>query len=335
MRGWRGWAAAAVMLSLWAAACGRPAEPGGTPGAGGGQAQPVRLSIATGGTSGVYYVLGGGLAQLLSKHIEGVEATAEVTEASVANMQLLAQRSADIAFTLVDTAFDAARGQGKFSAPLPIATLAAIHTNATHIVTLADSGIQTVADLRGRRVSTGAPNSGTEVIAERILRAAGIDPDRDITRERLSLKESADALKDRKIDAFFWSGGIPTAGVTELGASPNVTIRLIAHGELVEALRAQYGPLYVATEIPAGVYPDVDQPVTVSAVPNLLVVHRDMPEDLAYRITRVLFEHLDELKAVHEAAEQIEPRLAATASPVEYHPGAIRYYKEVGVWPGP
>lgn len=295
----------------------------------------TRLSIATGGTSGVYYVLGGGLAQLLTKHVPGVEATAEVTAASVENMQLLAQRSADIAFTLGDTAYDAARGEGKFTEPLPIVALAAIYTNITHVVTLADSGIATLQDLKGKRVSTGAPNSGTEVIAERLLRAVGIDPDRDITRERLGVKESADALKDRKVDAFFWSGGLPTAGITELATTPNVTIRLIPHGELAEALRAEYGPLYVQDEVPAGTYPDVDAPVSVSAVPNLLVVHRDMPEELAYEITKALFEHLDELAAVHPAAGQIEPRRAATSSPVEYHPGAVRYYKEIGVWQGP
>lgn len=340
----RAWLTPVVALALLVSGCGSgsgsPSQPAGSLGPGGAvspgssaRAPSQRISIATGGTSGVYYIYGGGLAQVLSKHVPGVEATAEVTAASVENLNFIHQKSADIAFTLADTAYDAVRGEGAFKEPLPLRALAVLYTNITHIVTLADSGIETVADLKGKRVSTGAPNSGTDVIAERILQVSGIDPNKDITRERLSVKESAEALQDRKIDAFFWSGGLPTAGVEELAATPGIRIRLISHGDLVPTLVEKYGPLYVTRTVPAGTYLNTPE-ATVSAVPNLLVVHQEMPEDLAYAITKALFEHKDELVAVHPAAQELDPKEAAVGAPMEYHPGAIRYYKEVGAWPG-
>src|SRR5688572_25712576 len=170
------------------------------------------LSIATGGTGGVYYPYGGGLAQLISDRIPGVQATAEVTGASVDNLKLLQQGRADLAFTLADTLAEAVKGTGPFAATgaVPVQTIAILYQNFTHIVVLRDSDIDSVADLRGRRVSVGSPGSGTELIASRVLEAAGLDAARDITRQALGAAESVNALKDGKIDAFFWSGGIPT-----------------------------------------------------------------------------------------------------------------------------
>ncbi len=297
-------------------------------------AQTRRLSVVTGGTGGVYYVYGGALAQILSKHLPGVEATAEVTAASVENMQLLARKSADLAFTLADTLHDAVRGQGKFREALPIQSLAILYANMTHVVAMAGSGIQSVRDLKGKRVSTGAPNSGTEIIAERVLRAYGIDPTRDITRERLGVAESADALKDGKIDAFFWSGGLPTAGVLQLASTPGVKISLLPTDDVVQKLVQQHGPLYVTASIPAGTYPGVDQDVKVAAVPNVLAAHKDMPADLVFDVLRTMFDHKADLVAVHPAARELDLKTAATVAPAEYHPGAIRFYKEKGVWAG-
>ncbi len=312
--------AAALLLGVW--------------GPGRAAAQTKRLSIVTGGTGGVYYVYGGALAQVLSKHLPGVEATAEVTAASVENMQLLARKSADLAFTLADTLHDAVRGQGKFREPLPIQSLAILYNNMTHIVVKAGSGLQSVRDLKGRRVSTGAPNSGTEIIAERVLRAYGLDPARDITRERLGAGESADALKDGKIDAFFWSGGLPTAAVLELASTPGVKISLLPTDDVVQKLVEQHGPLYVTATIPAGTYPGVDREVKVAAVPNVLAAHRDLPADLAFNILKTMFDHKAELVAVHPAAKELDLKTAAAGAPAEYHPGAVKFYKEKGVWTG-
>ncbi len=292
--------------------------------------QTQRLSIATGGTGGVYYVYGGALAQVLSRNLAGVEATAEVTAASVENLSFLAQGSADLGFSLADTAADAVAGRGRFPSALPVCALASLYDNVTHIVVATGSPARTVADLRGRRVSTGSPNSGTEVIAERVLEAAGLDPARDVTTERLGASESAAALKDGKIDAFFWSGGLPTAAVMELAATPGVSIRLLSDADLVPRLTDAHGPLYGVLEVPEGVYRGVPA-VRVSTVRNLMMVRRDMPDDLAYRITRLLFEKKAELAAAHAAARDLDPARAAVA-PVPFHPGAIRYFREAGVW---
>ena len=295
--------------------------------------QTQRLSIATGGTGGVYYVYGGALAQVLSRNLPGVEATAEVTAASVENLNFLAQGSADLGFSLADTAADGVAGRGRFPSALPVCALASLYDNVTHIVVPADSAVRAVADLRGRRVSTGSPNSGTEVIAERVLKAAGLDPARDITPERLGVSESAGALKDGKIDAFFWSGGLPTAAVTELAATPGLAIRLVSDADLVPRLNEAHGPLYGLLDVPEGAYRGT-QSVRVSTVRNLMMVRRDMPDDLAYRITRLMFEKKGELAATHPAARDLDPARAAVA-PVPFHPGAIRYFREAGFWKDP
>ncbi len=297
-------------------------------------AAQTRLSVATGGTSGVYYVYGGALAKVLTQHVAGVEATAEVTAASVENMQLIATKKAELAFTLADTLSDAAKGQGKFKEALPIQSLAVLYGNMTHIVVKADSGFRSVKDLKGKRVSTGSPNSGTEIIADRILKANGLDWLKDISRERLGVGESADALKDGKVDAFFWSGGLPTAGVLELAATPGQKIALLPSDDVVPALVSRHGALYVVSTIPAGTYPGVDKDVKVAAVPNVLVAHRDMPADLAFNILKTMFDKKADLVAVHPAAKELDLKNASHGAPADYHPGAIRYYRERGVWTG-
>ena len=317
-------AAVAVVWTALALACGRA---GGEGAAG----DVRRISIATGGTGGVYYVLGGALARVLSRDVPRLEATAEVTSASVENLNFVAQGSADVAFTLADSAFDAVKGHGRFARPLPLRALAALYPNVTHIVAAADGPARAVEDLRGRRVSTGSPNSGTELIAERVLRAAGLDPQRDLTRERLGFGESVAALRDGRLDAFFASAGMPAAAVLDAAATPGSRVRLLSDAHLVERLVGGHGPLYAVATIPEGVYPGV--PATrVSSVRNLLVVREDMPADLAYEITRALFEKKDELAAAHPAARELDPRTGAESAVMDYHSGAARYYEEVGVW---
>jgi uncharacterized protein len=289
------------------------------------------VSIATGGTGGVYYPYGGGLAKVLNETLPGIRATAEVTAASVDNLKLIRDGRADIAFALADTLADAVAGRGPFEGrPVPAASLAVLYSNYTHIVTTTSTGIATVADLRGKSVSTGAPGSGTEVIALRVLRAAGLDPDRDLTRQGLGASESAGALKDGKVAAFFWSGGLPTAAVQDLAHTPGMTLRLIPSGDLVPALRRDFGDLYFPLEIRAGAYRGMDAAVSSVGVANVLVVNKSMPEQLAYDITRVLFEKKTELAAIHPEANQLSVARARTGSPAEYHPGALKYYREHG-----
>lgn len=297
----------------------------------GGSANVHYLSIATGDTGGVYYAYGGGLAKVVSEHVPGVRATAESTAASVDNLKLIRDGKAEIAFTLADTAADAAKGQGPFAgaSPVPARALAVLYYNYLHLVTL-DARIVSLADLRGRVVSMGLPGSGTEITARRVLSATGLDPDRDVTRRGLGPTQGADALKDGKLDALFWSGGLPTPAFLDLAHSPNVRMRLVPTGPALEALRGAHGDLYRSLEIPAGAYRGVDTAVPVVGVANLLVVRDDMSEDLAYRLTRVLFEHQVDLAAVHPEAKKLSLETAVKGSPLEFHPGALRYYRERG-----
>jgi len=294
----------------------------------------TRLSIATGGTGGVFYVYGGGIAKVIGEHVSHVEATAEVTAASVDNLKFIRDRKADLAFTTADTLADAINGTGAFKGTkIPIRALAALYKNYTHVVTLASGPIKTMTDLKGHVVSTGSPGSGAEVTAFRVLKAYGIDPENDIKRQRLGATESADALKDGKVDAFFWSGGLPTAAIVDLGHTSGITIRLLSNDSVLESLQNTFGQsLYVRGVVPKSVYPGLDADVGVVSIPNLLVVHADMDENLVYEITKALFEHRDELIAIHPEAHNLTLETAVKQSPAPFHPGAIRYYKEQHAW---
>jgi uncharacterized protein len=320
MRGWRSWTVAALVALLALAGCGG--------GGGGGGADSRRLSIATGGTGGVYFVYGGGLAKLISSSLEGYEATAEVTSASVDNMTLIADEKTAIAFTLADTASDAVQGRGSFKEPVPAQALARLYTNYTQVVTTAGKGIERIEDLKGKRVSVGSPNSGTEVIALRILEAAGLDPQADLRRQQLGVAESVQAIKDGSLDAFFWSGGLPTGAVTDLASSRKIA--LLPTDDYVAPLRSRYGEAYAKTTIEAGTYKGVSQGVAVIGVPNYLVVNRSMSEDLAYQLTKLLFEKKSELVKVHPEANSLDLATAQRVTPLELHPGARRYYQEAG-----
>jgi hypothetical protein len=294
------------------------------------QQKDVRLSIATGGTGGVYYPLGGGMANVISKYIPYADATAEVTSASVDNCLLVGAKKADMALIMADVGWDAYTAKGKFKDKLPIRTLAVLYPNTMHIVTLEGKGIEKVSDLKGKRVSTGSPGSGTEVKGLRVLEAYGLNPDKDMTRDRLGAAESAGALKDGKIDAYFWDGGIPTASITDLGATPGVKLKLINHGDGVAKMREKYGPLYVKGTIPAKSYPGQDQKIEIAVVWNLLICNADMQEKVAYDIVKTLFEKKPDLIAVHKIAAELVYESQVDGSPIPLHPGAIKYFKEKG-----
>jgi TRAP transporter TAXI family solute receptor len=298
------------------------------------QQKTVRLSIATGGTGGVYYPLGGGLANVLSKSLPAVEATAEVTSASVDNVKLVGAGKADVAFCLADTASDGFNGTGKFKDKVPIRSIAVLYANKSQWVTVEGTGIEKIRDLKGKRISTGAPGSGTETIALRILEASGVDSEKDVKREKLSVAESVNAIKDKKIDAFFWSGGVPTAAVTDLAATPGTQIKLLDHTDAIPNLVKKYGPLYVKGVIPAKSYPGQTKDAHVADVWNVLIVHEKMDEKLVYDIVKTVFGKKDDLAAVHsEAANLTISNQYDGGSPIPFHPGAIRYFAEKGLKP--
>ena len=296
-------------------------------------AQQKTISIGTGGTGGVYYPMGGGLANVLSKNLPGLQATAEVTGGSVDNLKLIASGQSEVGFTMADAALDAANGEDKFkSGKVDVRTLLVLYPNRMHVVTIEGTGINSMADLKGKRVSTGSPGSATEVMAFRVIEAAGLDKDKDMKRERLGAAESVNAIKDRKIDAFFWVGGLPTAAVTDLGATPGLKIKLIDHSEVVAKMNAKYGPLYVADTIPAKTYPGQDTDNKISTVWNILVTNSKMSDDLAYNIIKTIFDKKADLVAVHKEAESIDYKYQKTAnSPVPWHPAALKYFKDKGV----
>jgi uncharacterized protein len=294
----------------------------------------MRLSIATGNTGGVYYPYGGGLARVISQSVPRVDATAEVTAASVDNLKLIQLGKADIAFVLTDTLDDAIAGRGPFAKmPVKARTLAVLYPNYTQVATVEGKGINRLADLRGRVVSTGAPGSGTEVIAFRVLRAAGIDPDKDIRRQGLTVNASVDALKDGKIDAFFWSGGLPTASLLDLASTIGITAKLLSNDEVLPKLQEQFTPgLYFRLVIPKGTYPGVNYDSGSVGVANALVVKDTMSDELAYELTKVLFDRQSDLAAIHPEAKKLKLDTAVHGSPAPFHHGAIRYYEERGAW---
>jgi uncharacterized protein len=296
--------------------------------------QKIELAIATGGTGGVYYPLGGGMANVLSRHVPGMAATAEVTGGSVANLQLIGSgKQQYIALSMTDAAQDAYNGVDKFKdKKVDVRTLMILYPNRMHVVTIEGTGINRMTDLKGKRVSTGSPGSATEVMAFRVIEAAGLDKDKDMRRERLGVAESGNALKDRKIDAFFWVGGLPTAAVTDLAATPGVKIKLIDHANLVGAMNKKHGNLYVEDAIPRATYPGMTADNKQATVMNILVANASLSEQVVYNIVKTFFDHRQDLINAHKEAENIKIENQKTAaSPIPWHPGALKYFKEKGV----
>lgn len=313
-----------------APATSESAAPAPSESAGGDTSQGGQLTIATGGTGGVYYPLGGGLADLISENLEGYTATVTETNASVDNMFLIADGDADIAFSLGDTAADAVAGAGTDfeGEPIEACALARVYNNFTQLVASADSGVATVEDLRGKRVSLGATGSGTEVIALRILEAAGIDPDADIERQQLGVDETVAALRDGTLDAGFWSGGLPTGALTDYATTGDMV--LVPTGELAEAMAEEHGEFYLEEPIPADTYDGQTEDVSSVVVPNVLVVNTSMDEQLQQDLTALLFDQRDALMDVHPAAEALDVETAADIPFMDLCPGAQAYYDEQG-----
>jgi len=296
-------------------------------------AQAQNLSIATGGTGGVYYPMGGGMAALLSKYVPGMSATAEVTGGSVANLQLIGTGKPYIGLTMADATLDAYKGQDKFAGkPVAVRTLMILYPNRMHVVTIEGTGITKMADLKGKRVSTGSGGSATEVMAFRVIEAAGLDKDKDMKRERLGVAESANALKDRKIDAFFWVGGLPTAAVTDLASTPGVKIVMIDHADTVAKMNQKYGNLYITDTITKDIYRGMERDNKIATVNNLLVANQNMDDKTAYAIVKTFFDKRDELIRAHKEAENITlANQKQDASPIPWHPGAAKYFAEKGI----
>ncbi|GAA3385413.1 TAXI family TRAP transporter solute-binding subunit [Cryptosporangium minutisporangium] len=290
----------------------------------------TRISIATGNATGVYFALGNAYAAQIASATGGrVKATAAETGASVQNIQQLVRGDYQVAFSLADSAADAVAGEGAFdSGPQPIRALARIHTNYTQVIARTGTGISRVEDLRGKRVSTGSPKSGTEVIANRLLESAGLDPAKDVRAQRLDLAKTVDAMKSGTIDAMVWSGGLPTPGVTDLFTTARDRVTFVDITPLLPAMR-KISPEYEQASIPAATY-RTPAAVPTIAVPNLLLVEETLDANLACVLTKALFDKLPALVAANKAAEDITLESARSTEPVKLHRGAQKALDDLG-----
>jgi TRAP transporter TAXI family solute receptor len=309
----------AGMLALGACG-GERANNASNNGNGGG-----RLAIATGNTTGVFYVLGGGYAQVINKNLPGYRATAEATGASVENVQRVVSGQSDIALCTADVAFDAVSGNYEFSSKQPIKALARIYSNHVQVVVRNDSGINSIEDMKGKKVSTGSPKSGTELLALRLLQAGGLDPDKDINRQKFALTESVDGMKKGSTQAIFWSGGIPTPGITDVFTTMKGKVHILDLSSYLPKLQAKFPNLYSTDSIPKSAY-NTDSDTPSLQAPNLIIVRDTMSNDLAEKLTALLFDHQADLIKVHKEAKNYNLKTAQETPGVPLHPGATTYY---------
>ncbi len=312
-------AGTAALVGL--AGCG-----GGGGGGGGGDGNgPQFVTIGTGGTGGVYYPLGGGMAEILNQNLD-VEASAESTGASVENCRLVANEEMTMALALGNSVLLAVNGEGDFDEALPLSAAFGAYQNATQIVVPAGSPVETLADLEGMTVSVGAPGSGTEVIAAELLNFYDITYD-DIDEQRLSFSETASALQDGQIDAGFWSVAYPASSIQDLASQRDVRLIDFPDQEMNE-ITSQFD-YYNAATVPGGTYQGIEEDVQVPGVTNTMIVREDMDEQSVHDIVQAIYENLDQLAQVHPAAEQFEE--TAREAPIELHPGAQQYFDEAGL----
>jgi TRAP transporter TAXI family solute receptor len=316
-------AVGALAVGLLAGGCG--GKRAGGDNAASGQATSCeagdgRITIATGNSGGVYYVVGGALAQLISANTK-LKANAAETGASVQNIQQLVAGDYDMAFSLADTAADAVKGKGSFDGkPQKVQALTRIYPNYTQVLVRTDSGINGIADMRGKRISTGSPKSGTEVIANRLLQAAGLNPESDVQAQRLDLAKTSDGMKNGSIDGLVWSGGLPTAQITDITTSLKGKVKFIDITPQLDALK-KVNPVYDKGTIPAATYAQPADVATI-VVPNVLLVREDFPAGNACAITKLIFSKKTDLEKVHPAAKDIAADKAAQTDPVPLHPGS-------------
>jgi TRAP transporter TAXI family solute receptor len=304
------------------ASCGGP--PGGGGGGEGEGGEDLFITIATGGQSGVYYPVGGSLANLYDDELDATTSV-ESTGASVDNINLLDDDRAEMALVQADAAAQAYEGEGAFEEQVDsFSAIASLYPQFVQVITTADAGIETIEDLAGANVSVGSPNSGVELNARAVTEAHGLSYE-DFSPQYLSYSETIDGMRDGNIDAGFFTSGLPNPSVTDLATSEEVQVVPI-EGEGLEALQAA-GEYYEAGEVPADTY-DNPEPVTTATFGNLLVVSDELDEETVYELTRTMWENIDRIQQTNAAAEDITLETAEDSIPIDLHPGAERYYSE-------
>jgi TRAP transporter TAXI family solute receptor len=322
---------AVLLAASTTVACGGRRDAASTDAGGGVTCQvanETRVGIATGNATGVYFALGNAYAEQVNATGGKVKATAAETGASVQNIQQLVAGTYGVAFSLADTAADAVNGTGSFDSKQPVAALARIHTNYTQVIVRKAAAIKDIAGMRGKRVSTGSPKSGTEVIANRLLTAAGLDPAKDIRAQRLDLTKTVDGMKDGSIDALFWSGGLPTPGITDLLTTSAAQVEFLDITPVLPQMQ-KINPVYEAGSIPAATY-KVPADVKTIVVPNVLLVRNDLDANVACVLTKALFDRKPQLVQANAAAKEISLETARNTDPVPVHRGAAKALDDLG-----
>lgn len=287
------------------------------------------IGIGTGGTGGIYYPYGGGVAEIWSKYVPGVKAVAEVTGASVENVRLAHQGETVIGEVMGDVAEAGYKGLSKFQGKKQnILAMAIMYPNLLQMVTLKESGITDVTQVKGKNISTGSPGSGTNFMTEAVFKALGIPLD-SYDDSRLSFTESANALRDGTIAVGSWAVGPGTSSILDLATTHDIRILGFTEEQRKKILAAN--ETYSAVELSGGVYPDVDEPVPTIGVWNVMIVQASLDKDLVYKLVKALYEHQDYLIKIHPSAAYTTPENAVKYSPIPLHPGTIKYLKEVGI----
>jgi TRAP transporter TAXI family solute receptor len=311
-----------LVVGLFTGCSGKKEEAAGEKSAG-----PVFVTIATGGSSGAYFALGGAISNQLNQKVEGINSSVQSTGASAVNATLLGTEKVELAFAMNDVVSYAYTGTEVFKEKGKVENLrgiAALYPNFVQLVTVEKTGIKEVSDLKGKRVGVGAPGSGTEVNARQILKAHGITYD-DIKADYLSYAEAIEQMKNGAVDAAFLTSGLPNSTIMDLATTQDVKIVPIRK-EAVENLAKEY-PFYASEVIPAGTY-DNEEDVETAAVQTLLVTRADLSDDLVYNITKTIFENLDALRETHSAANSIKLESVRKGMPIPLHPGAEKYFNE-------
>lgn len=297
-----------------------------------GAASPMRALIATGGKGGVFYPYGEGIANVLSSQEPKFKASAEATGGSVDNARLVHSGKADIGFATVDSAYDAVHGAGAYAkdGELDLRVLAVLYDSYLHVVASSDSGIASIGDLKGKRVSIGSAGSSTESIADRVLEAAGVDPAKGVVRANLGVAESADALKEGKIDAFFWIGGVPTAAVKDLADAGKPPVRFVPTTNELAAIDKKYPGLYRQLTLPKSAYEGMAADTPCLGVANLLIVSPKADDAFVTAALTGIFDNLDTIHKAHTEAAKLSLKGAAVTTAIPFHPAAEAFYKARG-----
>jgi len=292
-------------------------------------AKTTFIGIGTGGTGGIYYPYGGGVAEIWSKYVPGIQAVAEVTGASVENVKLADKGETVIGEVMGDVADAGYNGLGKFKGKKhDILSMAVMYPNLLQVVTLKNSGITNIEQVKGKRISSGSPGSGTNFMAEAVLKAVDIPLD-SFKDSRLSFTETANALRDGTIDVGFWSVGPGTSSILDLATTHDIVIIPITPEQTQKVLAAN--DTYASVDLAGGVYRGVDKPVPTIGVWNVMICQKSLAEDMVYKLVAALYEHNDYLRKIHPSAAYTTPENAVKYSPIPLHPGTIKYLEEKGI----